>query len=386
MLADVVVIGGGIVGASCAYFLTQEGLKVALVERAHIASGTSGAGEGNIPVSDKQPGPELALALLGRQLWQELAETLSDDIEFDAKGGILVAESAEDWQVLVKHTQFLRAGGVMASLLTREELREMEPHLAHDVAGAAYFPQDAQANPPLVCNVLVKHAQQRGLLLLDHTEVTALERDSHNAIKGVQTSQGTIITPCVVNAAGPWSPQIAELVDVALPVTPRKGHLIVTEPLPPLARHLVVEAKYLAAVTEHREGLQVASVVEGVKGGRMLLGSSRQFVGFDATIEEGVVQAILQRAQRYFPLLASLQNFHARMGFRPCSPDHLPILGEVSAVPGFYVNTGHEGAGFCLGPISGKVLSQFILRQSCAMDMTAFSPARFHGASHVSQQ
>ena len=105
MNADIVIIGGGIIGTSCAFFLAREGVNVILVERNEIGSGTSSAGEGNILVSDKLPGPELTLAQLGRSIWQDLANKLPDDFEFDAKGGILVAETSEDWTALVSHTQ-----------------------------------------------------------------------------------------------------------------------------------------------------------------------------------------------------------------------------------------------------------------------------------------
>ncbi len=378
MNADIVIIGGGIIGTSCAFFLAREGVKVILVERNEIASGTSSAGEGNILVSDKLPGPELALAQLGRNIWQELADELSDDFEFDPKGGILVAETADDWASLVSHVQELQNAGVTAHLLTYDELYALEPHLARDIAGAALFPEDAQGYPPAACRSLVNSAQRSGLTVLDHTEVLSIERDQHNAISAVVTSNSTISTPRVINAAGPWSKQIAALAGCDLPILPRKGHLLVTEALPPRVYHKVAEVGYTTTVTQAQNNLQVAAVVEGTRSGNILLGSSRQFVGFDESIEQRVVQAILQRAQRFFPVLTPTPTFHVRVGFRPYSPDHLPIIGEMPDVPGFYVNTGHEGAGFGLGPVSAKLLSQLILKRSCDMSLAPFQPARFH--------
>ncbi|MBV9614187.1 MAG: FAD-binding oxidoreductase, partial [Ktedonobacteraceae bacterium] len=200
MNADIVIIGGGIIGSSCAFFLAREGVKVVLVERGGIAGGTSSAGEGNILVSDKIPGPELVLAQLGRRIWQDLADELADDFEFDAKGGILVAETGEDWIALEHHTRQLLSAGVNARLLSGEELYELEPYLARDIVGAALFPEDAQGHPPSACRALVKNAQQHGLTVLDHTEVLAIERDRQGAIRSVVTSEGTISTPCVINA------------------------------------------------------------------------------------------------------------------------------------------------------------------------------------------
>lgn len=377
MNADIVIIGGGIIGTSCAYFLAREGVKVVLVERNTIASGTSSAGEGNILVSDKLPGPELTLAQLGRSTWQDLADELPDDFEFDPKGGILVAETAADWTALVSHTQKLQHAGVSAHLLTHDDLHELEPYLARDIAGAALFPEDAQGYPPAACRSLVKSAQQHGLTVLDHTEVLAIKHDQQNAVSAVVTTQGTLSTPCVINAAGPWSKQVAALAGCDLPILPRKGHLLVTKPLPPRVYHKIAEVGYTTTVTQAEHDLQVAAVVEGTKSGNILLGSSRQFVGFDESIEPRVVQAMLQRAQRFFPILAPPPAFSVRVGFRPYSPDHLPIIGEMSDVAGFYVNTGHEGAGFGLGPASAKLLSQLILKRSSAMSLAPFHPARF---------
>ena len=377
MHVDAVVIGAGIVGASCTFFLAQEGLKVALVERGGIASGTSGSGEGNILVSDKEPGAELALAQQGCLVWKRLASILPDDFEFEEKGGVVVAETDEHLHALTRRTSALGGAGVTAHLLTSSQLRELEPHLAHDLAGAAYFPQDAQVQPMLACAALVKHARQHGAVLLDHTEVIAVERDKQGAICGVLTSKGPITTPLLINAAGPWSSQISALVGLDLPIQPRKGHVVVTEPLPRLVLHKVFEASYSETVNTSDTIPQVASVVEGTKSGTILLGSSRQLVGFDSTIEVPVVQAIVRRAVRYFPILAHAHALRTYVGFRPFAPDHLPVIGEEPDVPGYYINTGHEGAGIGLGPISGKLLSQLILGQALDMDLAPFLPTRF---------
>jgi glycine/D-amino acid oxidase-like deaminating enzyme len=377
MNADAVVIGAGIVGASCAFFLAQGGLKVALVERGGIASGTSGSGEGNILLSDKEPGAELTLAQQGCLVWKTLASVLPDNFEFEEKGGVVVAETESHLQSLTERTSALRDAGVSAHMLTSAELRELEPHLAHDIAGAAYFPQDAQVQPMLASAALVKHARQYGAILLDHTEVTGMERDKQGAIRVVVTSKGPITTPRLINAAGPWSAQVAALMGLDLPILPRKGHVVVTEPLPRLVHHKVFEASYSETVNRSDTALQVASVVEGTQSGTILLGSSRQLVGFDSTIEVRVVQAIVQRAVRYFPILAHAHALRAYVGFRPFAPDHLPVIGEEPDVPGYYINTGHEGAGIGLGPISGKLLSQLILGQALDMDLAPFLPTRF---------
>ncbi len=377
MQADAVIVGAGIIGASCAYFLAKGGLKVYIVERGGVASGTSGSGEGNILVSDKTPGPELELAKLGVRLWKELSQTLPDDFEFEEKGGIVVAEAEANLRSLTAYVATMQNAGVVAHLLSETELREAEPHLAHDVAGAAHFPQDCQVQPMLASAALVKAALNHGAVFLDHTELIAIERTNSGAVSGVVTSKGRISTPRLINAAGPWSPKIAAMVGLDLPIQPRKGHIVVTEPLPVLIHHKVFESGYTDAVNSGDAALQIASVVEGTKSGTILLGSSRQRVGFDPTIEIPVLQAIVRRAVRYFPVLASVHALRAYVGFRAYAPDHLPVIGEEPTVPGFYINTGHEGAGIGLGPISGKLLSQLILGQPLDLDLAPFRPERF---------
>jgi glycine/D-amino acid oxidase-like deaminating enzyme len=377
MNADAVIIGAGIIGASCAYFLARSGLKVCIVERAGIAGGTSGSGEGNILVSDKDPGPELELAKLGRTLWKNLSLDLPHDFEFEEKGGVVVAETDSHLRALQHRVQELQAAGIDASMLDAPTMHEAEPYMAHDLAGAAWFPQDCQVQPMLACAALIKEAIKAGATLLDHIEVTAIDRNPAGAISGVQTTAGRISTPRVINAAGPWSKQVAALAGYDLPVLPRKGHIVVTEPLPHLVHHKVWEASYTDAVNSNAAATQVASVVEGTQSGTILLGSSRQLVGFDPTIDISVVRAIITRAVRYFPCLASAHALRAYVGFRPFSPDYLPIIGEVPEIPGLYINTGHEGAGIGTGPISSQLLCQIILGQPPSLSMTPFRPGRW---------
>ncbi len=378
MSVDAVVIGAGMVGASCAFFLARAGLNIALVERGGIASGTTGSGEGNVLISDKVPGPELALALPGILLWQDLAQELPDDFEFEPKGGLVVAETESQYRALSNHIGIMRQHGVDTWMLSSSEARELEPHLAADVAGGAYFPQDAQVQPMLAVAALVRQARRAGARLLDHTQVLAIDRDRQGAVCAVRTDKGSLATRHVIIAAGPWTAQVAALAGCKVPIQPRKGHIVVTEPLPPLVRHKVYEATYFDAVSSGEADLQVASVVEGTRGGTILLGSSRQLVGFDPTVEVRVIRAIMQRAVRYFPVLAFVHALRSYIGFRPFSPDHLPVIGEIAEVPGLYVNSGHEGAGIGLGPISGKLLSQLILGQTPVLDPAPFRPDRFH--------
>jgi glycine/D-amino acid oxidase-like deaminating enzyme len=317
------------------------------------------------------------LAKLGRQLWEELAGALPDDFEFEPKGGIVVAETDRQLASLEGTIEGLRAAQVAVERLSPADLAREEPFLARDLPGGLYFPQDAQVQPMLACAALVKAAKSFGAVFLPQTELLKVELDGRGAVRAALTSAGRIGTPRLINAAGPWSTELAGLVGLDLPARPRKGHIIVTEPLPLLVRHKVFEAGYADTVNSGESDLQVASVVEATRSGTILLGSSRQLVGFDPAVDTQVLRAIARRAVRFFPVLAQVQALRAYAGFRSFTPDHLPIIGESKQVPGFFLNTGHEGAGIALGPVSARLLSQLILDQAPVMDPFPFRPERF---------
>lgn len=379
MFPDVVIIGGGIVGCSCAYYLSREGVKVHLVERGSIASGTSGACEGNILQWDKQPGIELQLGIASALLWETLAEELPLDIEYVKKGSILVAENQEGLGNAEQIVVSLQNEGVPCRLATREDLLELEPNLAPDIAGGAIFPDDAQIQPMLATIALAQAAKDRGAVIQTFTEVKSIELSPERAVVAVNTATGRIPAGAIVNAAGVWSNAIGKMVDLEIPVLPRKGHIVVTEPVANIVNCKMMEAGYTQAVGSDERGLAIAAVVEHTYSGNILLGSSREFVGFDRSVNPDVISAIVARALRFFPTLKSIHAIRTYAGLRPYTPDHRPIIAEADAVKGFYVATGHEGAGICLGPITGRLIAQMITDQKTALPVGELSLSRFAG-------
>ncbi|MGW9434255.1 FAD-dependent oxidoreductase, partial [Streptomyces decoyicus] len=140
---DVVIVGAGVVGAACAYYASRSGLSVAVVDRGPVAGGTTGAGEGNLLVSDKEPGPELDLALLSTRLWRELAAELPPEIEYETKGGLVVASDEPGMASLRTFRAAQGRAGVQSTCLSADRLRDAEPHLAQGLAGGVLYPQDA---------------------------------------------------------------------------------------------------------------------------------------------------------------------------------------------------------------------------------------------------
>ena len=382
---DVLVIGAGIVGAACAYYCTAAGLRVVVVERGAVGGGTTSACEGNILVSDKEPGPELDLALLSSRLWQEIAEDLGRTaIEYEAKGGVVVAGSRETAEGLRHLTAGQRTTGVDAVDIGPDELFELEPNVTREAAGAAFYAQDAQVQPTLAAARLLRRARLRGATVQVGTGVTGFVRDKRGAVTGVRTDSADVPVlhaRWVINAAGTWAGQLSELAGAPVPVLPRKGFILVTEPLPRVVRHKVYTAEYVANVASGDAGLETSVVVEGTRAGTVLIGASRERVGFDRTMSLPVLRRLAAQAIALFPFLADISLLRGYFGFRPYCPDHLPVIGPDPRAPGLLHACGHEGAGIGLAGATGHLLAQHLSGEKPDLDLTPFRPDRFEEAT-----
>ena len=377
--ADVVVIGGGIVGAACAYYLSRAGARVRVVERDFAASGTSRACDGLILFSDKASLVELALAKASAGLWAELAETLEADFEYARAGTLVLYETEEGLAAGRRKVAEIQPAGVRAEIVDAAGLRGLEPNLAHDLAGAIYYLDEAQVDARAATLAMLDAAQKLGATLQAGTEVTGVRLDASGRVVAVTTKQGEIPAGAVVCAAGVWSNEIAHSAGVELPVRPRKGHILVTSRVPGLIAHPMLEGSYATSVQSAAEGVQVALVAEMTAGGTVLLGSSREFVGFDRDVSPAVVQAIAARAIRFLPRLAQASIIRSYAGLRPWSPDHLPLVGPVTAALGFYLATGHEGAGIGLAPVTGQLIADWIGGGRAPVLAEVVRPCRFAG-------
>lgn len=373
---DAIVIGAGVVGATSALALTNAGLKVLVVDRGNIASGTTSAGEGNILVSDKEPGPELELALRSRDAWFEINEDVGGGFELEAKGGVVVARSEAGVKGLFGLTAKQLTVGIQVQNLQVQELRELEPNLSHAITNGAFYPQDSQCQPMLATAVIFKAVKDRGGELLSGTNVLAIEV-SDGSVRGINTNQGIFYAPIIVNAAGTWAGGVAELAGSSLPIAPRRGFILVSVPTKKLVFHKVYDSEYVANVSSGEADLQSSAVVENTQAGNILIGASRERVGFKQGIDYSVLRILTRQAIELFPILADLQLLRAYAGFRPYAPDHLPVIGQDPLIKGLWHNAGHEGAGIGLAPASAQLIVDAILGKPSFMDASAFSAKRF---------
>ncbi|SOR77719.1 Hydrogen cyanide synthase subunit HcnC precursor [Streptomyces chartreusis NRRL 3882] len=362
-------------GAACALYTARAGLDTVVVDRGPVAGGTTGAGEGNLLVSDKEPGPELDLALLSARLWSELAqEGLGKAVEYEAKGGVVVAGTGEALAGLETLAAGQRAAGVEAVPVPPGRLPDLEPYLTPGLAGGVHYPQDAQVMPALAAAHLLRASNAR---LLTGREMTGVLRGPDGAVRGVRTDRGDVHAPAVVNASGTWGGEVAARAGVSLPVLPRRGFVLVTEPLPTRIRHKVYAADYVADVASDSADLQTSPVVEGTPAGPVLIGASRERVGFDRSLSLPALRALAAGATRLFPFLAGVRAMRTYAGFRPYLPDHLPAIGPDPRAPGLLHACGHEGAGIGLATGTGHLIAQALTGRTPDLDLVPFRPDRF---------
>jgi glycine/D-amino acid oxidase-like deaminating enzyme len=297
------------------------------------------------------------------------------DIEYDRKGGIVVATTEEGAEPLRAFARSQAAVGVEVEHLSAAEALALEPHLNPAITAAVHYPQDAQLQPVVATEALLASARRAGVRVLANREVIGIERDG-DRITGVRTTAGTIGTDAVVVAAGPWSGAVAEVLGGDLPVRPRRGMVLVTARMAQRVFHKVYDGDYFGATQSADTDLQTSSVVESTPGETVLIGSSRQQIGFDDRLRVEVLSQIAQRALRLFPFLEGTPVIRAYGGFRPYVPDHLPVIGEDHRHPGLWYATGHEGAGIGLAGVTGDLLCAQLTGAKPALDPTPFLPSR----------
>jgi glycine/D-amino acid oxidase-like deaminating enzyme len=371
--ADVVVVGAGIVGAACAEALSAAGVRVVVVDRGAPAGGTTAAGEGNILVSDKEPGPELDLAIASRREWPVVLARLPErvaDVEWESKGGLVVATTEP--KPLEDFAAVQRQAGVDAQVISPADAFELEPLLTRAVTAAVYYPEDAQLQPVLAATALLAAVRARGGEVRAGVNALSVRRSDGGQVIGLETDAGVIPCGAVLNACGPWAGSFSDSAGAPIQVFPRRGMILVTAPLPDCVRHKVYDADYVGAVGSGEADLQTSTVVESTRAGTVLIGSSRERIGFDETVRIRVLRELARKAVGLFPFLADVAVMRAYGGFRPYAPDHLPVIGPDPRVAGLWHATGHEGAGIGLAASTGRLITELLLGLDPHVDPESF--------------
>lgn len=382
--AEIVIIGGGVVGSAIAYFLSKAGRDVVLIERGDIGGEASVANGAFVWTSTRRPGIDLSLALasieIHNQFRYEFQEELDIDTEYRRPGGLIVIENEDQISAMEAFRSEREKVGFILTMLDPKEARELEPFLSEKIVGALYNPLDGKTNPFYLMVGLQRRAEQMGAKIFNHTEVRTIQME-HSKVKRVVTDKGVVKTGLVINACGSWASFIGDMVGIKVPIIPNEMEFMVTEQLPPLVSHPVMAATYVTEeyskeeMMRDREKFGSALVISQTISGNLIVGSTWRFVGYDKRTSYEETVTIAEEVIRLFPPLKDVHVIRTFANFFPFTDDDLPVLGYVDGIEGFMMATGHCGHGICLGPITGKLISELICvgRTSIPIDELSLS-------------
>ena len=361
---DIAIIGAGIIGAACAYRLSQEGFSVAVIEADSPSSGTTAAGMGHIVVMDDNEA-EFALTNYSQKLWNEFADKLPKSAEYEHCGTIWVASDQEEMQEVFRKRDFYGKRGVKAEVLDEKSLREAEPNLREGLLGGLLVPNDSVVYQPCATNFLLENSKAKVFLGKKAIEITE---------NGIKLEDATIINAeKIIIAAGIWSSELLKDIKIRR----KKGHLIITERYRNFVKHQLVELGYLKSA-HASESDSVAFNVQPRATEQVLIGSSRQFDVDDKAIDYNLLRQMTNRACSYMPNLRKLSAVRIWTGFRPATPDNLPYIGQHPNFENVYLACGHEGLGITTSLGTAEILTDEILGRESKIDRKPYSPKRFY--------
>lgn len=394
---DVVVIGGGIVGMSSAYFLQKAGLSVTVIEKQHLAYGASGRNAGFIWISLRPAGVQLGLARAGRDLYPGIVDDIGNDFEYRRNGGMIYCFNDKQLQVLRELVDARRKDGLDMELVGGNRARELCPILPANVAGATYCREDAQIYTPKFVEALGRAFVARGGQVLDHTEVLSV-KESGGRVTAVETSAGDVETSHVVVATGAWSAPLLAKLGLQLPIRPMRLQAMSTTPIArkfdqvlygPLA---LKQYTLIRDLPSYRDDLFRSPTEASLTNvdllecacqrldGTVLMGCAMDYPGYlDTSTLEGVGITAKVFAE-HIPELRDAEVEKAWACMLPSTPDSVPYIGEYGGMDGVVIAAGHV-FGNAAGPITGKLVSEIVTKKKTSLDLTPFDVNRHAGVS-----
>jgi sarcosine oxidase subunit beta len=366
--ADVVIIGGGVMGASTAYHLALRGQKnILLLEKDEFfGQEATGRCAGGVRYQFSTE-INVRLSILSLPMLERFKEETGQEINFRKCGYLFVLTQSEDVKTF-RHSLELQQGlGVGTEWLTADEVRRRLPLMRfEDALAGSYNPQDGLVDPNSVVMGYVGAAQRLGVQCLNNVEVTGIQVEAGRVV-GVDTNQGKVSTPVVVNAAGPWAGQIGQLAGVEVPIVPLRRQIMTTTPLPEVPQDFPFVLDFAQSLYFHREG-------DGILTG---MSNNDEKAGFDQTVDDDFEMVNLEAAIARMPCLEKASMLSHWAGLYEVTPDAHPIYGK-TPVDGFFIVAGFSGHGFMHGPISGKLMTECILdKKFVSLDVSMLDLARF---------
>lgn len=366
--ADVVVIGGGIIGLSVAYYLGLKGIpEVLLLERGMMGQGSTGKCAGGIR-SQFSTEINVRFSLLSKSVFQKFQESFGVDPEFHRVGYLFLASRPEQWEQLQKNARLLEQHAVAPELLEPGQISRRWPFLeTKDLLGGSHSPDDGYAGPYEVLQGFAKAARKLGVRLVEGVEVTSVEV-SRGRVRGVGTSRGGFVAASwVVNASGPHAAQVASMAGLELPVKPYRRQLFFTEPFAELPEQFPLTIDLELGWYMRREGK-----------GLLLSGPQDEESSFNENVDFDSKEWTAQRSMHRCPVLEKASIARGWAGLYEVSPDHHAIIGEFPELRGFLCVNGFSGHGFQHSPAAGMVVAELIAEgRASSIDIHPLRPTRF---------
>ncbi len=390
--AEVIIIGGGIAGASAAFHLAGHGRDVILLERGEIASEASGVNAGGIGALGWGHVPDLEsyLTMGSLQIFRSLQLDLGYDIEFRASGGLQAIQTEEQYVYARDRVLASKSRGYTLDLLTIDEARSIEPELNPELYGAMHFPLRGQADPVKATRAFAAAAGERGASILTGRNVTAIDISAEGTYR-VVCGDETYVARQLILAAGAWCGPLGEMLGVRIPIVPVRGQMWATQPLPPRSFHSLSSAESYAhwsrepggdadappelthvgnrRVTRHLYGRQN-------RDGEIIFGGDRELVGYDYTVDAGGVEVNFGHASEILPMLGELSISRTWSGMMPFSLDGRPIIGKIPQLNEVYIVSGLASSGFGRGPMAGNLIADYVHTGHRPQVLAESDPAR----------
>lgn len=386
-LVDVVVVGGGIVGAASAYYLAKRGLRVTLLEARDLAYGATGRNLGYVWLHNRRPGAELDLAMTTRKFLPQLPEELAYDFELRCNGGMIFFKTEDQALVMAEFVRQRNLDGVGMRLLDSKEARELAPLLPETILGATYCPLDAQVNPALYVRAYAAAARRLGADVRVGTPVKRLYVEN-GRVTGVEIPEGRIGAATVVLATGAWTSEFAKSFGLDVPIHPMRLQIVSTAPMPPLLDKLVYGAvavkqykifqdlpsfddKFFEADYEWEYEMLLLQAICQTRAGNFLLGCSMDYPGFVWEPDLRGIATITRAMVKDVPALREARFEQAWAGILPFTLDNLPIIDFVPSYEGLMIAAGHV-FGNAAGPTTGLLVSEMVAHAPTTIDVTPF--------------
>ena len=372
--ADVVIVGGGCMGASVAYHLARRGVTdLVLVEREKLlGTGSTGRNAGGVRHQFSNEA-NIRLSIESIKLFERFADEVGQSIDFHQDGYLFLLSAESSVETFRANVALQRRLGVDVQWLDARQAAQLAPGLdVEGVAGATFCQRDGVADPNGVTMGFARAAQASGVSIERDTEVTGIDVRG-GRVAGVETTRGRIETPVVVNAAGPHARSIGRMAGVDVPVDPYRRHIFIATldgngssgTRVPSSHILVID--FDTTFYFHREG---AGLLFG-------MGDPDETPTFDTTVQWDFLPQVIDVAVRRLPVLADASISHAWAGLYEVTADGNPIIGATDGVEGFYQINGFSGHGFQHSPAAGRILADLIAGRDPAFDVSPFAHARF---------